>query len=454
MDAQDIAFAAGQAPSTAVEFLRSKGWGVSWDWHDTWEAAHDRAFVVAKAARLDVLSTLRQAVDNAIETGQTRLEFVRELEPRLRQLGWWGRKTVTGPDGHAVEVQLGSPRRLKTIYDTNMRTANAAARYRQQAANADARPFWQYISMDDDRVRPSHRAMHNRVFRHDDPIWQTHYPPNGFNCRCRIRALTERQAAELQVHDSAGHLTPYRQQDGTPGQIVGYDRRTGEAIVRPATTYWIDAPTPFAVTPDPGWNYNPGRGGPFGPITGDPRRLSPLVGGQTNWRALGLPEALPTVPPPERLLGATTADAAKRQIYDAVTQRGGTTTMTLDGGREVVVFARVPTPTGDDVMLTDAWLDHLVDDHSRADARERWARYIVPTITAPAEIWLAATVDDMGRIVYRRRFIGSFEDSPTLAVFEEQTFGNAALTFHPRRDINTQRQGYLLWPRWPGGGSR
>ena len=71
MTDMDLGFAASLAPEQAVDYLRGKGIGVSWDWHDTWEAAHGRAFVVAKAAKLDVLSTLREAVDAALAGGLT-----------------------------------------------------------------------------------------------------------------------------------------------------------------------------------------------------------------------------------------------------------------------------------------------------------------------------------------------------------------------------------------------
>lgn len=27
------------------------------------------------------------------------------------------------------------------------------------------------------------------VLRYDDPWWQTHFPPNGFGCRCRVTAV-------------------------------------------------------------------------------------------------------------------------------------------------------------------------------------------------------------------------------------------------------------------------
>ena len=88
------------------------------------EAAHARAFTVAKAARLDILSTIRGEVDRALADGITEREFVRTLEPRLRKLGWWGRQVVVSPEGEAEMVRLGSPRRLKTIFRVNTRASS------------------------------------------------------------------------------------------------------------------------------------------------------------------------------------------------------------------------------------------------------------------------------------------------------------------------------------------
>ena len=39
------------------------------------------------------------------------------------QEGWWGKQTVVGPDGRPQVAKLGSPRRLKTIFRTNLRVS-------------------------------------------------------------------------------------------------------------------------------------------------------------------------------------------------------------------------------------------------------------------------------------------------------------------------------------------
>src|SRR5690625_6100252 len=60
----------------------------------------------------------------------------------------------------------------------------------------------------DSRTRPSHAALHEKVFPHDDPIWEHIYPPNGFNCRCRVRTLSEDRLKEegLSADSSKGQL--------------------------------------------------------------------------------------------------------------------------------------------------------------------------------------------------------------------------------------------------------
>ena len=439
-DAPDLGFAVRQPPEEVIKYFRAKGYEVSWNWWETWEAAHARAFTVAKATRLDVLSSIRGALDRAIESGLTRREFARELEPTLVRLGWWGRRLVAGPGG-VEKVQLGSPHRLRTIFDTNLRTAYGAARYREQADNADSRPYWQYDARNDDRVRPSHAALDGAVFRHDDPFWHTHYPPNGWNCRCRVRALTAAQvrARGINVSDSRGHMRRVQQQ-------AGIDKRTGEIIERPGTEYRFRAGgEDHVLLPDAGWSYNPGLAGPGGPQIPGP--IGPVVGGAT-WRTWDLPERLPPRAEPPRLPPARDAAAVKAQIHRAVADAAGAgqplVSITRPDGTARVVFGRVRTPTGDDVMLTEDFIDHVAKGE-----REQFANLILPTLRDPDEIWMTST-ERAGRVVYRRQFIAAYEGRAGFVVAQEDPYGWLAWTFYPIKDhgaVNKRRKGSLLYRR-------
>lgn len=219
-----LRFAFGLEPRRAVDYFRSKGYAVTFSWDSMEAAAHAKAFTVAKAMNLEVLGTIREEIERAIAQGATLAQFRERLRPRLEALGWWGKQVIERPDGTAQLVQTGSPRRLETIYRTNVQSAYMVGRYRALYDNREARPFWQYVAVMDSRTRPSHAALHARVFRWDDPIWDHVWPPNGYNCRCRVRALTagEMRAKGLEASASGENLRIW--QDADPQTGLVFDR--------------------------------------------------------------------------------------------------------------------------------------------------------------------------------------------------------------------------------------
>ena len=80
--------------------------------------------------------------------------------------------------------------RLKRIYNTNMRTANAQGRAKAQYA-LEGEIYLRYIALQDGLTRPSHLRMHGITLHRDDPFWERNYPPNGWNCRCVVRAYSK-----------------------------------------------------------------------------------------------------------------------------------------------------------------------------------------------------------------------------------------------------------------------
>lgn len=250
-DETSLKYAIGLSPKKAIEYFKSKGYTFSWNWYDTWQEAHAKAFTVAKAMRMDILQDIRDMLQKALKEGITFKEFKKELEPRLKAKGWWGRVMVADETG-ATQVQLGSPYRLKTIYQTNMQTAYMAGRYKMFMENVDSRPYWQYVAVMDRRTRPAHAALNGKVFRYDDPFWKTHYPPLGFNCRCRVEALSEQDI------EREGLPKPPKPED-TERRITWKDvlinKHTGE--LRQVAVYH-DPTTGMKIATDPGWSYNPG----------------------------------------------------------------------------------------------------------------------------------------------------------------------------------------------------
>lgn len=246
----ELLYAMNLPLAEAVAFFERKGLVITENWYDVLGEVHNRAFTVAQVAKLDVLQDIRDAMLSAMQTGQSFSAFKKGLQPLLEQKGWWGR-AVDAETGEILKtypgtnrpVRYGDPQRLKLIYDTNLQSAFMAGRRERQLGNVDDRPYWEYVAVMDSRTRPSHRALNGRVFRYDDPFWQSFYPPNGYRCRCRVRALSGDEVGlgrgqtplsssrgrlswtavpRSRIHPDAGS-TKVRRFEYAPGQYVATD---------------------------------------------------------------------------------------------------------------------------------------------------------------------------------------------------------------------------------------
>lgn len=223
------------APKEALAWFSAKSLKVGFDHRDVWQQEHSRAFTVAKAMQVDVLSDIRDAVESALKDGKTFSQFRAELTPVLQNKGWWGRQEMTDPlDGRLKEVQLGSARRLRTIYRTNMRTARAAGQWDRIQRTSKTRPFLQYNLGPSEHHRVEHEGWNKLVLPANDPFWQTHFTPNGWGCKCRIRQISTAEAKRLGINTAP----PIQTQEWV-------NKRTGEVHQVPKGI-------------DPGWAYNPG----------------------------------------------------------------------------------------------------------------------------------------------------------------------------------------------------
>jgi uncharacterized protein with gpF-like domain len=230
----------GVTPAQAIEYYRRKGYKFSFAWEDMLREEHAKAFTVAKVMRADVLDDIRKSVDRALADGITIDEFRRELTPTLQSMGWWGQKVMTDPlTGKDKLAQLGSPRRLATIYDTNLRTSMSAGQWDQIQETKAKRPYLRYVHSGSLHPRAEHKAWNGLVLPVDHPFWNTHMPPNGWHCGCYVQQLNDRDLGRYGY--SVGNAPPIQMRAWT-------NKRTGET-----------ERVPIGI--DPGFNYNPGIAG-------------------------------------------------------------------------------------------------------------------------------------------------------------------------------------------------
>lgn len=77
----------------------------------------------------------------------------------------------------------------RTEYNTAVNTARAADLYWRLKGQTETFPYWEYVTVDDDKVRDEHAKLHGLILPANDPLWQKIFPPNDWNCRCRVRPL-------------------------------------------------------------------------------------------------------------------------------------------------------------------------------------------------------------------------------------------------------------------------
>lgn len=174
----------------ALEFWRAKVRLPPKEFYALAESHRVRAFTVSGLARADMIHEIYRSMGRALESGETFEEWKKSLPHIWEENGWTGKRAW----------------RVDNIFRTNIQTAYNAGRYKQMMEVSEGRPYWQYSAVNDSRTRPTHRALHGRVYRHDSPFWDTFYPPNGFRCRCKVKTLSERQVRErgLKVWDGNG----------------------------------------------------------------------------------------------------------------------------------------------------------------------------------------------------------------------------------------------------------
>lgn len=187
---------AGPIPQEALRFWEAKDIAPGFSFEDVWAEEHLRAFTAAKFMREDVLTFTKEHLAQALSQGQTFEDFSRGLEARLREAGWWGQQEVQDPEtGERQRVDV--PSRLALIFETNMRTARAAGQWDRIQRTKESHPFLLYQLGPAIRHRPEHVELAGTLLPAEHPFWQSHYPPNGYLCKCWVRQVSNPEARRL-----------------------------------------------------------------------------------------------------------------------------------------------------------------------------------------------------------------------------------------------------------------
>lgn len=211
-----------------IDFFRQKRAKPTKVWTDAMRGVHDRAFVIAGATDIDMLSDFQTAIAEAMEKGHTLERFRDDFDQIVARYGW----SYKGERGW----------RTRVIFETNLRTSHMAGRLKQMR-DPDVlklRPIWQYRhgeTRTPRSPRPEHVRFDGRCLAHDDPWWQRYFPPNGWFCSCGVRSLSWRDMKRMGKDKL----------DETPEELM-------EPVIDPISGKLIEQPQGVGI----GWDYMPG----------------------------------------------------------------------------------------------------------------------------------------------------------------------------------------------------
>lgn len=387
-------------------------------WNDIEADAHDHAFVVAGATKMDVLEDFRTAVDRAISEGRTLGDFRKDFDNIVARHGW----SYKGLPGW----------RAKVIYETNVRQTYNAGREAQFADPEFRRrmPYLQYRHSGAERFRPLHKSWDGKVLRADDPWWDTHSPMNGYGCKCKKFAIGP---DELRLLGKDGP-------DATPndGTYEYTDRDTGEV-------------TELPMGVDPGFQHRPGaawlkRMTPE-QLDGWPSQI-PSIPAKLAGDAMPTPRRFPA----DSLLPPGLADEA---YVDAFLGEFGAAI-----GKPVVHT----DVTGEPLLINEELFKKRKNGNWKVQkaGREAYLPMLAISIQEPDEVW--AKLEWHGvlqRFVLRRRYIAQWAvgegEQAGISVFDWGPDGWLGVTSHVRDEgatmedlLRRNRQGVRLYRRQEG----
>lgn len=206
-----------------------------------------------KVMQLDILQDMKESIEKAIENGETLEQFKKNLLPILYQKGWIGKQLIEDPITKEIkEVYIDTPSRLKTIYETNLRSAYMKGRF-DRAYNSTLHPYLMYRIGPSKNHRKEHLEWDGLILDKNDPFWLSHNPPNGWGCKCYTVAISK---ARKEKYEKEGIPTAYG--DGQTKKIKVKTQRQKIEY----TTYINKRNGTISKVPkgvDPAFNFNQGN---------------------------------------------------------------------------------------------------------------------------------------------------------------------------------------------------
>lgn len=147
-----------------------------------------RAFTITGVVGADVMQSVRDAIATVpagADWDKVKKEIVEEIHPFLAD--------PKNPDN-----TIAAERKAELLLRMHGQQAYSYTQTQVADRHRDVFPYWQYQTMEDERVRDSHQALDGLVLPADSPFWEGHTPPWDYGCRCHRIPLMQSDVEDIQ----------------------------------------------------------------------------------------------------------------------------------------------------------------------------------------------------------------------------------------------------------------
>jgi len=156
----------------AVQFMRQRMDITPEEYAELKQLYGDTALDVTRGLSTQLEINSKQAMLEAVQSGEHVSESMKKLRAAFDAGG----------------VTPNNPYLLENLVRTQTALAYSVGRWNVNSDPDIQEILWgyEYSTVGDDRVRPSHEGMEGTRLPKEDSFWEINWPPNGFSCRCTV----------------------------------------------------------------------------------------------------------------------------------------------------------------------------------------------------------------------------------------------------------------------------
>jgi SPP1 gp7 family putative phage head morphogenesis protein len=182
----------------AIDFIKSKPVVSQQVFNELLPELRARAFTIAGIEDANVLQSVRDTIAT-LPAGQSwdvvKKSIISQISPYIVD------PNATEEERAAQEAAAEAKAELLLRVHGNQ--AYEAASYRVMDAQRAIFKYWQYRTIGDSHVRPTHAALDGLILPHDSSFWDTHFPPWAWGCRCTVIPMSDASVAAERERDAA-----------------------------------------------------------------------------------------------------------------------------------------------------------------------------------------------------------------------------------------------------------